>query len=95
MIIVRDVYQAKMGKGDELVALVKEFAAVTPKGLRHRTLTDASGPFFTVVSETEVASLGEWEKVSRELFAAKEFSGLFTRWVALVDSGRREFFNLV
>ena len=32
-------------------------------------VTDASGPFFTVVTETEVGSLGEWEQLIHKVFA--------------------------
>ncbi|MBK6434104.1 hypothetical protein [Candidatus Amarolinea dominans] len=50
MLLVRDVFQAKYGRGDELVALFGEIAEHWRHGqhsieLRgNRTLTDASGP---------------------------------------------------
>jgi hypothetical protein len=93
MIIVRDVYQAKLGKGDELVKLLKEGEKIFPK-VRQRLLTDASGPFFTIVQELELANLAEWEKVSQTMWASKEFGSWFERWLKLVESGRREFWNV-
>ncbi len=94
MIIVRDVYQAKYGRGSELVAVLKEFTAIFGKQYPQRVMSDASGPFFTIVQETEVASLAEWEKVSQRVFSSKEFEPWFSRWLTLVESGRREFYNL-
>ncbi|MSQ12752.1 MAG: hypothetical protein EXR47_01150 [Dehalococcoidia bacterium] len=60
-----------------------------------RILTDASGQFFTVVTEQEVASLAEWESMRPKLFAAKRFGVWFEKMTALVDGGRREFYNVV
>ena len=94
MIIVRDVFQAKYGKGGELVALFKEARKEWPQFYAYRILTDASGPFFTVVTETEVASLAEWEKRIAEIFSDPDFSQWFARSTALIESGRREFYNL-
>jgi hypothetical protein len=61
MIVVRDVFQAKYGKGGELVKLLKEAQTLMPAGFSRRVLTDASGQFFTIVTETQVANLlGKW-----------------------------------
>lgn len=95
MMIVRDVFQAKYGKGSELVALFKEAQERWPEGYyASRILTDASGQFFTVVTETEVPSLGEWEKRIKEVFSLPEFSRWFERMAPLVEAGRREFYNI-
>jgi hypothetical protein len=94
MIIVRDVFQAKYGKGGELVALFKEARKEWPQDYAYRVLTDASGPFFTVITETEVPSLAEWEKRIAEIFSDPEFGKWFARMEPLVESGRREFYKL-
>ena len=94
MIVVRDVFQAKYGKGGELVALFKEAREHWPAGYAHRILTDASGPFFTVVSETEVESLTAWEQFMAEVFAIPDFGDWFARMEPLVRSGQREFYNI-
>jgi len=96
MIIVRDVFQAKYGKGGDLVTLFKEMHQRWPESARYggRILTDASGTFFTVVTETEVESLAAWEKLLAEVFANSAFGEWFGRMTALVESGRREFYNI-
>lgn len=94
MILVRDVFQAKYGKGDELVALFKEIGGEWGPGFYGRVLTDLSGTFFTVVAEMEVESLAEWERRRAELFALPEFGEWFARMAPLVESGGREFYNI-
>jgi hypothetical protein len=93
MIVVRHVFQAKYGKANELVALFKEMARQEPK-MAGRILTDLVGPFFTVVTEVEVASLAEWERMMKDMFGKPDFEKLFARSVALIDSGRREIYTL-
>jgi hypothetical protein len=94
MILVRDVFQAKYGKSNEFVDLLKEGRQKFPNTYADRVLTDASGPFYTVVAETEVKSLGDWERRVAEYYASPEFGQWFTRMTALVESGKREFFNI-
>ena len=93
MIVVRDSFQAKYGKGDDLVALFKEMRQWS-SGFGVRILTDASGPFFTVQVETQVESLGEWERFISQMFGRSEFSDFFARMQPLVESGRREFYHV-
>jgi hypothetical protein len=96
MILVRDVFQAKYGKSGELAALFKEAGQKWPDAMQYgrRVLTDASGPFFTVVTETEVASLAAWEQLIADVFSNPEFGEWFGRMQALVESGRREFYTI-
>jgi hypothetical protein len=99
MLVVRQVFQAKYGRGDELVALFQELdRRMREEGgmmQRSRILTDASGPFFTVVSEIEVESLAEWESGFRESMQRPWMEDWFGRMVPLVESGSREFYNVV
>ena len=94
MIVVRDVFQARYGKGGELVTLLKEAQQKWSQGYAHRILTDASGPFFTVVTETELADWAAWQKRREEVLGHPDFGSWFARMTPLVDSGRREFYNL-
>ena len=95
MILVRDVFQAKYGKGGDLVVLMKEARETwLAKYATGHILTDVSGQFFTVVTETEVESLADWEKRAGEVFALPEFGDWFSRMTTLVESGRREFYNI-
>ena len=95
MIVVRGVFQAKYGKGDELVQLFKEVNAMWSGRQRTRILTDLSGPFFTVVSEGEYESLAAWQAEGQQIFGDARFAAWFERMTALVESGRREFYNVV
>ena len=96
MILVRDVFQAKYGKGDDLVALFKEAREKWPTSYAEsHILTDASGPFFTVVTEAEFESLAAWEQGVADIFSLPEFGDWFERMTPLVESGRREFYNVV
>ena len=94
MILVRDVFQAKFGKGGELVALFQEARRQGLSMYGERILTDASGPFYTVVLETTTESLAEWEQRIAEIFARPEFGAWFARMIPHVESGRREFYNI-
>ena len=94
MILVRDVFQAKYGKGAELVALFKEARLHWPAEYGDRILSDASGPFYTIVTETTVDSLAEWERRITEVFSLPEFGEWFARMMPLVESGRREFYTI-
>ena len=76
------------------MALFKEAQEKWPAQYASRTLTDASGPFFTVVAETEFENLAAWEQAAGEYLAMPEFGDWFERMTPLVDSGRREFYNI-
>ena len=101
MLLVRDVFQARYGHGDELVALFKEimqhWQTSGQSGLMRETrlLTDASGPFFTIVTEIVVDDFAAWERSIAAEFAMPEFAGWFERMTAVTESGRREFYNIV
>ena len=97
MILVRQTFQAKYGQGDALVELFKEFhtTADIPNPDKARILTDASGPFFTVATEYEAESLGDWESAFQRLMGRPEMEDWFGRMMEVVESGRRDFFNIV
>ena len=99
MLVARQVFQAKYGRGDELVALFQEFNARMQEadgtGPAFRILTDATGPFFTVVTEAEVESLAAWETTFSESMAQPWMGEWFSRMMPLVESGSREFYNVV
>jgi hypothetical protein len=94
MIVVRGVYQAKYGKGDELVRLFQEAFAIWPGGRNARILTDLSGPFFTVVTEAEYDSFSTWQAAGQAIFGDARFASWFERMTLLVEGGRREFYNV-
>ncbi len=97
MIVVRDVFQAKYGRGDELVALFKELIPLAEAaGMGEETiLADLSGRFFTVVTERQVESMAAYDEAREKLIATPEFGAWFGRMTELVESGSREFYTLV
>lgn len=94
MILVRQVFHAKYGRGDELVALFKQVMERLP-GMRGRLLTDLSGQFFTLVFELEAASLGEWEKGFAEAMRDPAMGEIAGKTIDLIDTGHREFYTIV
>ena len=99
MLRARQVFQAKYGRGDELVGLFQEFntrmQAESGDTPHFRILTDATGPFFTVITEIEVASLTAWEGEFSVAMNRPWMGEWFSRMMPLVESGRREFYNIV
>ena len=98
MILVRQVFQAKYGRGDELVALFQESRQrmqAAGNGGAMRLMTDASGRFFTVVTEFEVESFAAWEQTFQRIMTMPDMGEWFGRMVPLVESGSREFYNIV
>jgi hypothetical protein len=85
MILVRMVFQAKMGHAAEIVAGFKQGAEVLRSlnlGARHvRIFTDLSGSFDTVVQELEFDSIEDFMKSQGALFSDP-------RWRELMQSGR-------
>ncbi len=99
MLVARQVFRAKYGRGDELVVLFQELNARMREAggtaPRFRILTDVSGPFFTVVTEVEVESLAAWEGSFRESMARPWMGEWFSRMMPLVEAGSREFYTIV
>ena len=99
MLVARQIFRAKYGRGDELVALFKELNTRMREGAgaapRFRILTDVSGPFFTVVTEVEVESLAAWEGSFRASMDRPWMGEWFSRTMPLVESGSRQFYNIV
>ncbi len=98
MILVRDVFQAKYGKDGKLAQLFKDASeqwdSESQTKYARRLLTDLSGPFFTVVTETEVDSLAEFQKFLSESFSRPDFGERFARMEGLVESGQRELYTI-
>lgn len=64
-------------------------------GIRFRILTDASGPFFTVVTETEADNFAGWEQGFSEMINRPWMGEWFGQMMPLVESGRRDFYTLI
>ena len=89
---------AKYGRGDELVALFKQLQPHMPSDPSARLMVDASGRFFTLVTENVVESFAAWEQGFAEMMSATmptEVRALMERSNELIESGSREFYTLV
>jgi hypothetical protein len=96
MILVRNVFQAKFGKGGELARqMVEGMQASGAESGRWRILTDlTSGPFDTVVFEGEVDSLAEWERRRQQMFADPSFGESMRSTAELIQSGHAELYTI-
>ena len=101
MLLIRDIMYCKPGK---VKAMVEKFVAMSKINVRMgmpkmRVLTDVSAErYWTVVSEMEVASLAEFEKMfadmSQDSPEAKEFEAIMKGYHELLDYGRREIYKI-
>jgi len=98
MLLVQDVFQVKWGRGDELVATLKELQNVLSEvgfGDQHRIMTDASGRMFTVIEEYVVGSFSEWEQDFEKLMGLPGLQEFMSKTADIVESGERRFYNIV
>lgn len=98
MILHRVVFQAKFGKADDVVTMLKEGISHMPREVmgvyEPRILTDISGSFDTVILETVHESLATYEKARAALFAMGEESEEPSQMESLVQSGRNEYYTI-
>ncbi|MCJ7625460.1 MAG: hypothetical protein MUO76_18325 [Anaerolineaceae bacterium] len=94
MLVIRSVFQAKYGKGGDLVALFKEAENTMPEMSDIRILTDATGPMFTVVYEQDAENFADWEERRGKIFSHPDFGDWFARMEPLVETGHREFYYI-
>jgi len=90
-VVERNVFQAKYGRDDELVQLFQDTSDLLDRrgGGARRILTDLTGPFFTVVTESKFASLVDYQR------ANEVFGECFARMTEVVESDTRELYTLV
>jgi hypothetical protein len=98
MILARVVFQAKLGKADDLVEALKgSFGVLTDEqtaSFQPRILTDISGPFDTVVLETTHENLAAYEQFRNALFAQQAASEETSAMPELIKSGRNEYYTI-
>ena len=97
MILVRDVFQLKFGKAKEVKALWGDVNRMMKKHGQgpSRAMVDVTGPYYTFVMELTYDSLAAYEKAGKEMMGDAEFGGWYQKFVPLVDSGRREIFEIL
>lgn len=97
MIVERLTFQAKYGRGDELVALLKEAPQGDNVPFKGRLYTDLTGPMFTVQFEVEYADMAELaaaDAEQRKEFGTSEFQEWFARMVEVTERGERQLLNV-
>lgn len=99
MILVRNVFRLKFGHAREAVAAWKEMAGLARRlefgGRDFRLLTDAVGPFYTLVFELTFEDLAAYERESKQLMANAEWGEMYRKITPHLESGSREIFNVV
>jgi hypothetical protein len=98
MYMIREVMNCKPGKVGELkkkfkaLGTVMERMGFTP----FRLMTDVCGePFWTLVAETEIASLNDFVEMEARVMADGEAQTSMAGYHELVVSGRREIYQVV
>jgi hypothetical protein len=94
MYLVRDVFTAKPGMASKLARMMKDVMTSDPK-MKARVLTDAISDYNMVVMETEVASLGEFEKNMKEYSERTDLKQKMAGYTDLWLTGRREVLRSV
>jgi len=95
MYLVRDTFNCKPGMAKELV---KKFKQTIPfmeeQNLKNvKIMTDVASNYWTVILESEVNSLAEFE--NRRGFTSKqEVQEIMKDYMNLVEGGRREIFQI-
>lgn len=97
MILVRDVFQLKVGKAKAAKALWQEAAELAkkydmPVG---RALTDLTGSYYTFVWESTFQSAADWEDRMKDPKGADEWGKWYQKFAPLIDGGHREMFTVV
>ena len=99
MLIIREVFTAKPGQASKLAKLFKKGFSGDSNA---RVMTDMAGDFNTVVIETQVKSLAEFEKQMEEYKSGKpdpkmdpKVAEEMSKYTEMYLTGRREIFQLV
>src|SRR5689334_562822 len=97
MFLVRDIMYCKPGKARPMV---EKFVALSKAGEKvgmgkMRVMTDVSAErYWTVVAETEVASMEQHAEMARKAMQMPEFQDVMKGYHDLIDQGRREIYQL-
>lgn len=94
MYVVRETFTAKPGHASALAARFKSLYQLIPE-MKTRVLTDAIADFNTVVLETEVDDLGEFEKRMADYGSRQDIRDIMKGYTDSYLTGRREVFRVV
>ncbi len=98
MYVIREIFTAKPGNAGKMAKLMKK---AFKSDAAARVMTDMVGPYNTVVIETEVKTLAEWEQFMADMKAGKpdpnmdpEVMKEMANYTELYTEGRREIYQL-
>jgi quinol monooxygenase YgiN len=100
MLTERLVFRAKYGHGDELAGLFKEWfgkMAAQAGLVGARVYTDATGPMFSVIAESDfndMAAYASFSSQDQEMYRDPEFQKWFARMQELTEHGERQLFHM-
>ncbi|MCB2205074.1 hypothetical protein KQI65_10020 [bacterium] len=98
MIVVRDVFRVQFGQMKPAVASLQDMASnLASKGetFPFRVLTDAAGPYYTLVLELTFDSLAAYESEMKTLFATEDWQQWYKSFLPFLTDGQREIYNIV
>ncbi len=96
MILVRNVFQVKWNKMDEVLAGMAQMRSLSEDlgRPRQRVLTDLGGPMFTLVVEMEVESVDQWQQQQQQMFSDPKWQAAAANMPDVFESGRTEFYTI-
>ncbi len=94
MIIVREVFIAKPGQASKLAKLLKEVMGQSPK-YKTTIMTDLTGRFNKVVTETELENLSAVETRYKEYAQNADMRDKMKGYIDMYLTGKREIYQVV
>jgi hypothetical protein len=94
MYVIRETFTAKPGMASKLARLFTEVMAMQGE-MKTRVLTDLVGPFNTVVMETEVEDLREFDQRMKDHSSRPDIGERMKGYTDLYVSGSREIYQVV
>lgn len=98
MYVVREVFRCKPGHSKSVSERMKKSFPLMQKMkgfVSARVLIDYVASYWTVVLETEVESLAEFERQMTEYSGSQEFKDMMKGYMDEVDGGHREIYRIV
>ena len=93
MYVIRETFVAKPGMASKLATMFKSISGSTP--WKPRVMTDAVGPFNTVILETEVKELGEFDRMMKEYGERADIREKMKGYTDMYVSGGREIYKVL
>ena len=94
MFVIRETFTAKPGQASKLAKMFHTMFAGEQRA-KMRVLTDYIARFNTVVLETEIQNLDDFEKMMQEYTSKPEIREQMKGYTDLYDTGRREVYRVV